>query len=61
MGSHCVHNLYYNKMLLKLQVIVKTLDTFTVFVWFFTVIVIDFQYCKLWMLVVIEVCQRCFH
>jgi hypothetical protein len=23
MGSHCAHNLYYDKMLLKLQVIVK--------------------------------------
>jgi hypothetical protein len=55
MGSHCVHNLYYNKMLLKLQVTVKTLDPFTVLVWFYRVILIDFQYCKLWMLVVIEV------
>jgi hypothetical protein len=60
MGSHCIHNLYYNKML-KLQVIVKTLDAFTVFVWFYTVILIDFQYHKLWMLVVTEVCQQCFH
>jgi hypothetical protein len=43
MGSHCVHNLYYNKILLKLQVIVKTLDTFTVFVLFYTVILIVYN------------------
>jgi hypothetical protein len=58
MGSRCVHNYIAIKML-KLYKIVKDVDTFTVLVWYHSVIRINLQYCKIWMLVGIEMCRRC--